>query len=79
MRSAVRNNLVAGHMLSKTLAHTSDPSVVSLKKFQPASSQQSWPFSPSGPWSKVSTYCSAEELTVGRHLRPVGIPLAGEH
>lgn len=79
MRSAVRNSLVADHMLSKTLAHTSGPFVVNLKKLQSASSQQSWPISCSGPWSKVSTYCSAKELTVGRHLRPVGIPLAGEH
>lgn len=78
MRSAVRNSLVADHMLSKTLAHTSGPFVVNIKKFQPASSQQSWPIAPSGPWSKVRTYRSAEELTVGRHLRPVGIPLAGE-
>lgn len=33
MRSAVRNSLVADHMLSKTLAHTSGPFVVNLKKF----------------------------------------------
>lgn len=79
MRSAVRNSLVADRMLSKTLAYTSGPFVVNLKTFQPASSRQSWPISPSGPWNKVHTYRSAEELTVGRHLRPVGIPLAREH
>lgn len=58
----MRNSLVADHMLSKTLAHTSDPFVVNLKKFQPASSQQSWPFSPSGPWSMVRTYRPTVEL-----------------